>query len=77
MNKVAELLTEESAVIFTDGTIIKGATDVGGYITRVITSSATYGLNRGVKIGFVGGVLVTGCVGLVTYKYFKPKKIKK
>lgn len=76
MNKVAKLFAEESAVIFADGTIIKGATDVGGYITRVITSSFALGAKRGMKIGFVGGVLATGCIGLATRKYYKPKKLK-
>lgn len=76
MNKVATLFAEESAVIFADGTVIKGATNVGGYITRVITSSFELGAKRGLKIGFVGGVLTTGCITLAALTYYKPKKLK-
>ena len=54
--KAIKLFAEESAIVFADGKVIKGAQEVGGYVVRVIESSATLGLKKGLKIGFVAGV---------------------
>ena len=74
--KAIKLFAEESAIVFADGKVIKGAQEVGGYVVRVIELSATLGLNKGLKIGFVGGVIVTGCAAIAARKYYKPKKLK-
>ena len=74
--KAIKLFAEESAIVFADGKVFKGAQEVGGYVVRVVESSVTLGLKKGLKIGFVGGVIVTGCAAVAARKYYKPKKLK-
>ena len=74
--KAIKLFAEESAIVFADGKVFKGAQEVGGYVVRVVESSVTLGLKKGLKIGFVGGVMATGCVTLAALTYYKPKKLK-
>ena len=73
MNNVAKLLTDESKIVFADGKIFNGAVGVSGYMVQLIETSFVLGVNRGLKIGFIGGVASTG-VGLVAYKYYTRKK---
>jgi hypothetical protein len=63
MNKIAALLTEESKVIFTDGTIITGAEEVAKFCVRLYTQAHLQGFKRGVIAGTVG-VITVGVVGV-------------
>ena len=74
--KAIKLFAEESTIVYANGKVFKGAQEVGSYLVRVIDLSATLGLKKGLKIGFVGGVIVTGCAAVAARKYYKPKKLK-
>ena len=70
MNKIAKLFTEESVIVFTNGNVIKGSVDVGEYMVKVINKTFAYGVNRGLKIGFIGGIATS----VVAHKYYMRKK---
>ena len=74
MNSVVKLLSEESKVAFIDGKIYDGAEAVGGLLVQAIEIAFAKGVGRGLKVGFVGGVVATGC-GVIAYRrYVKPKR---
>lgn len=68
-DKIVKLFAEESKIVMFDGMIMNGAVEVSGYVSRVIEGGFALGVNRGLKIGFIGGV-TTCCVGAVAYKYY-------
>ena len=73
--KFVKLFCDESKVVFADGTIFEGALEVSGYVVRLIETSATLGLKRGLQIGFVGGVALSG-IGILTYMNYKSNQSK-
>lgn len=73
--KIVKLFCDESKIVFADGTIFEGALGVSTYVVNVFNASATLGLKRGLTIGFVGGIAVSG-FGVLTYMNYKSKKSK-
>jgi ribosomal protein L10 len=76
LNEMSKLLTEETAIIFTDGTVIKGAREVSEFIVRC-NKMYTLGYITGLaRLGMMGiGVGIgMGVVGFIGYKMInKPK----
>ena len=78
MNEVSRLLTEESVISFTNGTVIKGSEKVAEVIIRCC-KEYNYGYMQGVTKtivkGIVVGVILAGA-GLGISKIIETKKPK-
>lgn len=79
MIQISDLLTNESVIAFTDGSIAKGSKEVGDLIMQCCEAH-TDGFIKGSKILFGKGVvigIVIGGVGIGINAYVKYKKSKK
>ena len=78
MNDFSKLLTDESVISFTDGTVIEGSEKVGAVIMRCCreyNNGYMHGLTKMITKGIVVGVILTG-VGIGISKIIKTRNSK-
>ena len=73
MDELVKLYDAGSKVILSNGKVIEGANEIGRYVYEVIEISVVHGYKKGLKAGFVGGVIGCG-IGVLVYNKYRSKQ---